>query len=156
MKVQQGQGVQNSEVLHKKVIKEIETWFETSEEHVVTSIFYVKYATFSQDLKFLIGEIEKRTQKAEYKLLMKDCHNLYCEERSRLLSGAAQDVQSLTRTGITYLMDLAMAEIRLFKQLFAMNQRSDALVPLMNSFGGLIYDVLRPIYIHIGNLLLQK
>jgi len=167
MKVQQGQGVQNSEVLHKKVIKEIETWFETSEEHV-TSIFYVKYATFSQDLKFLIGEIEKRTQKAEYKLLMKDCHNLYCEERSRLLSGAvrlkmheivvkaAQDVQSLTRTGITYLMDLAIAEIRLFKQLFAMNQRSDALVPLMNSFGGLIYDVLRPIYIHIGNLLLQK
>jgi len=65
-------------------------------------------------------------------------------------------VQSLTRTGITYLMDLAMAETRLFKQLFAMNQRSDALVPLMNSFGGLIYDVLRPIYIHIGNLLLQK
>jgi hypothetical protein len=53
-------------------------------------------------------------------------------------------------------MDLAMAEIRLFKQLFAMNQRSDALVPLMNSFGGLIYDVFRPIYIHIGNLLLQK
>ena len=128
----------------------------------------MKYATFSQDLKFLIGEIEKRTQKAEYKLLMKDCDNLYCEERSRLLSGAvrlkmheivvkaAQDVQSLTRTGITYLMDLAIAEIRLFKQLFAMNQRSDALVPLMNSFGGLIYDVLRPIYIHIGNLLLQK
>ena len=62
---------------------------------------------------------------------------------------AAQDVQSLTRTGITYLMDLAVAEIRLFKQLFAMNQRSEALVPLMDSLGGIVYDIFRPIYISI-------
>jgi transcription elongation factor GreA-like protein len=85
----------------------------------------VKYATFSQDLKSLIVEIEKRTKKAEYKLLIKDCYNLYCEERSKLLHStvrlkmheivmkAAQDVQSLTRTGIAYLIELAIAEIGL-------------------------------------------
>jgi hypothetical protein len=67
---------------------------------------------------------------------------------------AAQDVQSLTRTGIAYLIELAIAEIGLFKKLFAMNERSGALVPLMNSLGGLVYDVFRPIYISIGNSLL--
>lgn len=162
MKVQKKHGVQNPEVVPKKGIEEFGTGFKTPDEHV-TSTFYVKYATFSQDLKSLVVEIEKRTQKAEYKLLIKDCHNLYCEERSKLLSGivrqkmheiaakAAQDVQSLTRTGITYLMDLAVAEIKLFNKIFAMNQHREALVPLMDSLGGIVYDIFRPIYISIGN-----
>ena len=64
---------------------------------------------------------------------------------------AAQDVQSLTRTGITYLMDLAVAEIELFNKIFAMNQHREALVPLMDSLGGIVYDIFRPIYISIGN-----
>jgi len=165
MKVQKELGVQSLDIVQKKTLNEIGTWSETSEEHI-TSTFYVKYATFSQDLKSLIVEIEKRTKKAEYKLLIKDCYNLYCEERSKLLHStvrlkmheivmkAAQDVQSLTRTGIAYLMELAVAEIGLFKKLFAMNERSGALIPLMNSLGGLVYDVFRPIYISIGNSLL--
>ena len=135
----------------------------TAPDELVTSTFYVKYATFTLDLKCLILEIEKRSKKSEYKMLINDCHGLYCEERAKLLNdtvrrkiremmaNSTQDIQTLTRSGVSFLIELAIAENHLFRTLFTAIDQQEALVPLMNTLGGIIFDVLRPFYITIGN-----
>ena len=131
-------------------------------DELVTSTFYIKYSTFASELKSLILAIEKRSEKFEYQLLIQDFHNLYCEERSRLLMGTVRrkinevisnsttDIQSLARAGISYLTEISLAERRLFRLLFTVIEPHEALVPLMNSLGGLFNDVLRPMYITLG------
>ncbi|XP_076040956.1 conserved oligomeric Golgi complex subunit 3 [Oratosquilla oratoria] len=126
-------------------------------------LFYGKFRTNAPRIKSLMAEIEDRVENSpEYTNLLSDCHQCYFAQRQVLLGPCVteavtdlaqkyqRDYCSLVRSGCAFLVHVCEDEYALFHQFFT------APTPELDIFlRGLctgLYDVLRPLVIHIDHL----
>ncbi|GAQ88312.1 oligomeric Golgi complex component 3 [Klebsormidium nitens] len=132
-------------------------------EGAETSLLYVRFKAAAPSLKALMEEMETRAARKEYQQLLADCHGLYCEQRLALVAGVvqqriteyakAQSLPSLTRSGCAYLMQVCQLEHQLFDHFFPASSAEPAnLAPLIDPLCTVLYDTLRPRFIHEADL----
>ncbi|XP_045594085.1 conserved oligomeric Golgi complex subunit 3 isoform X2 [Procambarus clarkii] len=126
-------------------------------------LYYGKFRTNAPRIKSLMAEIEDRVETSpEYTNLLSDCHQCYFSQRQRLMGPCVADAVSqlsqkyerdyctLVRSGCAFLIHVCEDEHALFHQFFT------AGTPDLDTFlQGLctgLYDVLRPIIIHVDHL----
>jgi hypothetical protein len=125
----------------------------------------LKFRAAAVELKDLMIELEKREKRAEYKLLIADCHLIYSEKRIKVLQhsvlirfqeiveNSLGDVITLSRDSCTFLVELVKAELILFSHFFTVQNSQIALSGMIQTLGAQLFDVLRPHYILIGSIL---
>eukprot|EP00898_Chlorokybus_atmophyticus_P000708 jgi/Chlat1/1638/Chrsp127S01891 len=138
-------------------------------EGAETSLLYVRFRAAAPELKGLMEEMEARGSRKEYAQLLTDCHALYCSERLALVAAtvqeriaayaAAQPVATLTRSGCAYLMQVCQLEHQLFEHFFPSSSASTSvttgpnpLAPLLDPLCTVLYDALRPLFVHEQDL----
>ncbi|CAL4079474.1 unnamed protein product, partial [Meganyctiphanes norvegica] len=126
-------------------------------------LYYSKFRTNSPRIKSLMSEIEDRCENSpEYSNLLSDCHHCYFAQRQVLLGKQAMDTvrlyslmysrsySHLVHSGCAFLVHVCEDEHSLYHQFFT------ASTPELDNFlQGLcvgLYDVLRPLLIHIDHL----
>lgn len=127
------------------------------------TLFYGKFRTHAPRIRTLMEQIEERVEKSlEYQQLLADCHQCYFTQRellvgpsvsaaiSELASNHQRDHCSLVRSGCAFLVHVCEDEYQLFQQFFSLptNDLNKFLERLCNR----LYDILRPIIIHINHL----
>ncbi|XP_069948876.1 conserved oligomeric Golgi complex subunit 3-like [Cherax quadricarinatus] len=126
-------------------------------------LYYGKFRTNAPRIKSLMAEIEDRVENSpEYTNLLSDCHQCYFAQRQRLMGPCVADAVSqlsqkyerdyctLVRSGCAFLIHVCEDEHALFHQFFTAGT-PDLDVFLQGLCTGL-YDVLRPIIIHVDHL----
>lgn len=135
----------------------------TISEGAETSLLYVRFKAAAGELKALMEEMEARAGRREYAQLLQDCHTLYCEQRLSLVMGVVQQrikdysqketLPALTRSGCGYLMQVCQLEHQLFDHFFpASSADSNNLAPLIDPLCTVLYDSLRPRFIHEADM----
>lgn len=127
------------------------------------TLYYGKFRSHAPRIHALMKQIEERVENnPEYQLLLSDCHQCYFSQRSILLgpsvSAAINDLAinhqrdhcSLVRSGCAFLLHVCEDEFQLFKQFFS--QHTTQLEQFLEGLCMRLYDVLRPIIIHINHL----
>ncbi|KAK7079194.1 Golgi transport complex subunit 3 [Halocaridina rubra] len=126
-------------------------------------LYYGKFRTNAPRIKSLMSEIEDRIENSpEYLNLLSDCHQCYFAQRQTLMGSCVADAVtqlsqkyqrdycSLVRSGCAFLVHVCEDEHTLFYQFFTSG------TPELDTFLlGLctgLYDVLRPLIIHIDHL----
>eukprot|EP00271_Cylindrocystis_brebissonii_P007614 TRINITY_DN21191_c0_g1_i1.p1 TRINITY_DN21191_c0_g1~~TRINITY_DN21191_c0_g1_i1.p1 ORF type:complete len:848 (+),score=186.53 TRINITY_DN21191_c0_g1_i1:421-2964(+) len=134
----------------------------TISEGAETSLLYVRFKAAAGELKALMEEMEARAGRREYAQLLNDCHTVYCEQRLSLVQGVVQlriadyarkdSLPALTRSGCAYLMQVCQLEHQLFDNFFpSSSAESSNLAPLIDPLCLVLYDTLRPRFIHEAN-----
>ncbi|XP_063599673.1 conserved oligomeric Golgi complex subunit 3-like [Penaeus indicus] len=126
-------------------------------------LYYGKFRTNAPRIKTLMAEIEDRVENSpEYLNLLSDCHQCYFAQRQTLMGPCVADAVtelsqkyqrdycSLVRSGCAFLVHVCEDEYNLFHQFFTA-ATSDLDTFLLGLCTGL-YDVLRPLIIHIDHL----
>ncbi|XP_010261688.1 PREDICTED: conserved oligomeric Golgi complex subunit 3 isoform X4 [Nelumbo nucifera] len=132
-------------------------------EGVEASVIYVRFKAAAGELKPVLEEIESRSSRKEYSLVLTECHRLYCEQRLSLVRGIVHQrisefskkeaLPSLTRSGCAYLMQVCQLEHQLFDHFFPSSSEDvSSLAPLIDPLCIYLYDTLRPKLIHEANL----
>ncbi|KAL0022928.1 hypothetical protein WJX77_008565 [Trebouxia sp. C0004] len=132
-------------------------------EGVQQALLYVRFRTAAESgLKGLLAGIQARTERPEYARLLSDCQILYCDTRLQLVIGVTHDailhmssqtVPVLAREGWGYLMQVCQYEHQLFDHFFpGADPEGVSLAPLMDPLATILYDALRPQFIHIHAL----
>ncbi|DBB10820.1 hypothetical protein WJX82_004700 [Trebouxia sp. C0006] len=132
-------------------------------EGVQQALLYVRFRTAAESgLKGLLAGIQARTERPEYARLLSDCQILYCDTRLQLVSGVTHDailhmssqtLPVLAREGWGYLMQVCQYEHQLFDHFFpGADPEGSSLAPLMDPLATILYDALRPQFIHIHAL----
>ncbi|KAG1667317.1 Conserved oligomeric Golgi complex subunit 3 [Nymphon striatum] len=127
------------------------------------TLFYGKFRTNAPRIKSLIEQIEDRVDKSdEYKELLSDCHNCYFHQRDTLLSSSVtaaindlgsshhRDHCALVRSGCAFLIHVCEDEHQLFYQFFS--HHAPQLDQFLDGLCNKLYDMLRPLFIHINHL----
>ncbi|CAN1761347.1 Conserved oligomeric Golgi complex subunit 3 [Linum perenne] len=128
-------------------------------EGVEASVIYVRFRAAASELEPVLKEIEGRSARKEYVLMLAECHKLYCEQRLSLVKGIVQQrisefskkepLPSLTRSGCAYLMQVCQLEHQLFDHFFPSSSEDvSSLAPLIYPLATYLYDTLRPKLIH--------
>ncbi|XP_068242874.1 conserved oligomeric Golgi complex subunit 3 isoform X1 [Palaemon carinicauda] len=126
-------------------------------------LYYGKFRTNAPRIKSLMAEIEDRVENSpEYLNLLSDCHQCYFAQRQTLLGPCVADAVtqlsqkyqrdycSLVRSGCAFLVHVCEDEHTLYYQFFtAPTQELDA---FLHGLCTGLYDVLRPLIIHIDHL----
>ncbi|KAL3152568.1 hypothetical protein ABBQ32_001593 [Trebouxia sp. C0010 RCD-2024] len=132
-------------------------------ESVQQALLYVRFRTAAEaGLKGLLAGIQARVQRPEYARLLSDCQILYCDTRLQLVSGVTHDailhmssepLTALARDGWAYLMQVCQYEHQLFDHFFpGEDPEGPSLAPLMDPLATILYDALRPRFIHLHAL----
>ncbi|KAL0268200.1 UNVERIFIED_CONTAM: hypothetical protein PYX00_010230 [Menopon gallinae] len=127
------------------------------------AIFYGKFQASSFKIKKIIYNIEQRLEKSEeYANALTDCHETYFEQRRQLMSQSVHaavvelsvrhrgDHCTLVRSGCAFLVHICTDEYQLFFQFF--NKPTPLLTNYLEGLCGNLYDILRPIIIHVNHL----
>ncbi|GFU22439.1 conserved oligomeric Golgi complex subunit 3 [Nephila pilipes] len=127
------------------------------------TLYYGKFRSHAPRIHALMKQIEERVEKnPDYQVLLSDCHQCYFNQREILLgpsvSAAINDLAekhkkdhcSLVRSGCAFLLHICEDEHQLFHQFFSQNTKS--LEEFLEGLCIRLYDVLRPIIIHINHL----
>jgi hypothetical protein len=126
------------------------------------SSLHIRFRAAAAELKDIMIELEKREERSEYKVLIADCHIIYCENRIKLLQDSARaclqkivcessgNMITLCRESCTFLVELIKAELSLFSYFFSERNFQKALSSLIQPLGAQLFDALRPSYILIG------
>lgn len=129
----------------------------------VFTLFYARFQATSQRIKSLMLLIENRIDShPEYQEYLDDCHETFFKARETLivpvLTLAIEDMVSqhgksycaLTRNSCRMLVHICKDEYTLFTQFF--NKPSRRLAEFLELLCTYLYNVLRPIVIHINHL----
>ncbi|XP_054719988.1 conserved oligomeric Golgi complex subunit 3-like [Uloborus diversus] len=127
------------------------------------TLYYGKFRSHAPRIHALMKQIEERVEKnPDYEVLVSDCHQCYFNQREILLgpsvSAAITDLAekhkkdhcSLVRSGCAFLLHVCEDENQLFQQFFSQNSKH--LEDFLEGLCMRLYDVLRPIIIHINHL----
>ena len=126
------------------------------------SSLYISFRAAAAELKDIMIELEKREKRTEYKVLVADCHIIYCENRIKLLQDSVRcclqkiiressgNIIALCRESCTFLVELINAEMLLFSHFFSEKNFRKALNSLIQPLGSQLLDALRPYYILIS------
>ncbi|PIK55765.1 putative conserved oligomeric Golgi complex subunit 3 [Apostichopus japonicus] len=111
----------------------------------------------------LMDQIEQRLGKSpEYQTLLKDCHQCYFQQRQQLLGPSifqavtelatkhSKDHCALVRSGCAFMAHVCEDEHQLFFHFFS--QPTEGLDEMLEGLCMSLYDVLRPLIIHINHL----
>uniref|UniRef100_T1J4T0 Conserved oligomeric Golgi complex subunit 3 n=1 Tax=Strigamia maritima TaxID=126957 RepID=T1J4T0_STRMM len=127
------------------------------------TLFYGKFRTNAHKIKSLMEQIEDREEKSsECKQLIADCHQCYFQQRELLLQPSVvatindlatnhqRDHCALVRSGCAFLLHVCEDEYQLYFQFFT--KHSLQLDEFLEGLCCILYDVLRPLIIHIHHL----
>ncbi|XP_064456562.1 conserved oligomeric Golgi complex subunit 3-like isoform X2 [Ornithodoros turicata] len=127
------------------------------------ALLYGKFRTHAPRIHSLMAQIEDRVEKrSQYQELLDSCHQCYFSQRETLLgpsvSTAIDDLAkthqrdhcALVRSGCAFLIHLCEDEHQLYMQFFA--KVTAQLDDFLGRLCGRLYDVFRPIIIHINHL----
>ncbi|XP_034042106.1 conserved oligomeric Golgi complex subunit 3 [Thalassophryne amazonica] len=127
------------------------------------TLYYVKFRAAAPKVRSLIEQIEQRTQKIpEYQQLLEEVHQCYLDQREQLLSPSItstitdltnqniKDHCALVRSGCAFMVHVCQDEHQLYNEFFS--KPTPKLDLLLEKLCLSLYDVLRPLIIHIIHL----
>ncbi|WIA18992.1 hypothetical protein OEZ85_003659 [Tetradesmus obliquus] len=148
-------------------------------EGLEVSLLYVRFRAAAEPvLKGLLAQVEAKAGRQEYARLLEECRQLYCSVRQQLVephlsaklaSLTGLPLPGLVRAGTEQLLRTSQLEGQLLEQLFgtaaavgsAARQGSgqqqqpglgEALRPLLEPLGQLLYDLLRPRFVQLADM----
>ncbi|KAK5611297.1 Golgi transport complex subunit 3 [Crenichthys baileyi] len=127
------------------------------------TLYYVKFRAAAPKVRSLIEQIEQRAEKiSEYQQLLDEIHQCYLDQREQLLSPCitstitdltkqnSKDHCALVRSGCAFMVHVCQDEHQLFNEFFS--KPTSKLDELLEKLCLSLYDVLRPLIIHIIHL----
>lgn len=127
------------------------------------TLFYGKFRTNAPRVKALMEQVEMRLDKSpEYQQLLNDCHQCYFQQRLTLLAPSvasavtelatkhSRDHCALVRSGCAFMIHVCEDEHQLFFHFFS--KPTPLLDQTLESLCTNLYDVLRPLIIHVNHL----
>ncbi|KAG2457027.1 conserved oligomeric Golgi complex subunit 3 isoform X2 [Polypterus senegalus] len=134
----------------------------TNAENAFT-LFYVKFRASAPKVRMVIEQIEQRSEKLpEYQQLLDEIHQCYMDQRDQLLSPSIsstitdlmsqnnRDHCALVRSGCAFMVHVCQDEHKLYCEFFT--KPSPKLDELLERLCLSLYDVLRPLIIHVIHL----
>ncbi|CAG05904.1 unnamed protein product, partial [Tetraodon nigroviridis] len=134
----------------------------TSADNAFT-LYYVKYRAAAPKVRSLIEQIEERAEKIpEYHRLLDEIHQCYLDQREQLLRPSitstitdltnqnCKDHCALVRSGCAFMVHVCQDEHQLYNEFFS--KATSKLDELLEKLCLSLYDVLRPLIIHIIHL----
>ncbi|XP_053563974.1 conserved oligomeric Golgi complex subunit 3 [Bombina bombina] len=127
------------------------------------TLFYVKFRAAAPKVRSLIEQIELRSEKIpEYQQLLDEIHQCYLDQRENLLSPSItstiteltsqnnRDHCALVRSGCAFMVHVCQDEHQLYNDFFT--KPTPKLDLLLEKLCLSLYDVLRPLIIHVVHL----
>ncbi|KAM4796810.1 conserved oligomeric Golgi complex subunit 3 [Rhinophrynus dorsalis] len=127
------------------------------------TLFYVKFRAAAPKVRALIEQIEQRSEKIpEYQQLLGEIHQCYLDQRENLLSPSItstitdltsqnnRDHCALVRSGCAFMVHVCQDEHQLYNEFFT--KPTPKLDELLEKLCLSLYDVLRPLIIHVVHL----
>uniref|UniRef100_A0A671T3X9 Conserved oligomeric Golgi complex subunit 3 n=1 Tax=Sinocyclocheilus anshuiensis TaxID=1608454 RepID=A0A671T3X9_9TELE len=127
------------------------------------TLYYVKFRAAAPKVRRLIEQVEQRSNKIpEYQQLLDEIHQCYLEQREVLLSPSInstftdltsqnnKDHCALVRSGCAFMVHVCQDEHQLYNEFFS--KPSSKLDELLEKLCVSLYDVLRPLIIHVVHL----
>ncbi|XP_053311480.1 conserved oligomeric Golgi complex subunit 3 [Spea bombifrons] len=127
------------------------------------TLFYVKFRAAAPKVRTLIEQMEQRSEKIpEYQQLLAEIHQCYLDQREHLLSPSImttitdltsqnnRDHCALVRSGCAFMVHVCQDEHQLYNEFFT--KPTPKLDELLGKLGLSLYDVLRPLIIHVVHL----
>ncbi|KAJ8378332.1 hypothetical protein AAFF_G00243520, partial [Aldrovandia affinis] len=127
------------------------------------TLYYVKFRAAAPKVRTLIEQIEERSEKIpEYQQLLGEIHQCYLDQREQLLSPSItctitdltsqsnKDHCALVRSGCAFMVHVCQDEHQLYNEFFT--KPSPRLDELLEKLCLSLYDVLRPLIIHVVHL----
>ncbi|XP_075708378.1 conserved oligomeric Golgi complex subunit 3 isoform X2 [Rhinoderma darwinii] len=127
------------------------------------TLFYVKFRGAAPKVRMLIEQMEQRSEKLpEYQLLLGEIHQCYLDQRENLLSPSItstitdltsqnnRDHCTLVRSGCAFMVHVCQDEHQLYNEFFT--KPTPKLDELLEKLCLSLYDVLRPLIIHVVHL----
>nr|XP_033803321.1 conserved oligomeric Golgi complex subunit 3 [Geotrypetes seraphini] len=127
------------------------------------TLYYVKFRAAAPKVSTLIEQIEQRAEKiSEYQHLLGEIHQCYLDQREHLLSPSItmtisdltsqnnRDHCALVRSGCAFMVHVCQDEHQLYNEFFT--KTSPKLDELLEKLCLSLYDVLRPLIIHVIHL----
>ncbi|XP_060583115.1 conserved oligomeric Golgi complex subunit 3-like isoform X2 [Ruditapes philippinarum] len=144
--------------LHVKNAKET-----GAEKNNAFTLFYGKFRANAPRVKSLMEQLEMRTDKSpEYEQILSDCHQCYFSQRETLLGPSinstindlatkhVRDHCSLMRSGCAFMVHVCEDEYQLYLNFFS--KPTIMLDEMLERLCSALYDVFRPLIIHINHL----
>ncbi|CAL8322159.1 unnamed protein product [Merluccius merluccius] len=127
------------------------------------TLYYVKFRAAAPKVRTLIEQIEERAEKIpEYHHLLQAVHQCYLDQREQLLrpsitstitdltSQNSKDHCALVRSGCAFMVHVCQDEHQLYNEFFT--KPTPNLDELLEKLCLSLYDVLRPLIIHVVHL----
>uniref|UniRef100_A0A8C9VST3 Conserved oligomeric Golgi complex subunit 3 n=1 Tax=Scleropages formosus TaxID=113540 RepID=A0A8C9VST3_SCLFO len=127
------------------------------------TLYYVKFRAAAPKVKTLIEQIEQRSEKIpEYQQLLGEIHKCYLDQRELLLGPSItstitdltsqnnKDHCALVRSGCAFMVHVCQDEHQLYNEFFC--KPTPKLDELLEKLCLSLYDVLRPLIIHVIHL----
>ncbi|XP_076119779.1 conserved oligomeric Golgi complex subunit 3 [Alosa pseudoharengus] len=127
------------------------------------TLYYVKFRAAAPKVRTLIEQVEKRSEKIpEYHQLLDEIHQCYLDQRELLLSPCIastitdltsqnnKDHCALVRSGCAFMVHVCQDEHQLYNEFFS--KPTSKLDELLEKLCLSLYDVLRPLIIHVIHL----
>ncbi|TNN04252.1 hypothetical protein fugu_001281 [Takifugu bimaculatus] len=127
------------------------------------TLYYVKYRAAAPKVRSLIEQIEQRAEKIpQYHQLLDEIHHCYLDQREQLLRPSitstitdltnqnSKDHCALVRSGCAFMVHVCQDEHQLYHEFFS--KPTPKLDELLEKLCLSLYDVLRPLIIHIIHL----
>ncbi|XP_016104330.1 conserved oligomeric Golgi complex subunit 3 [Sinocyclocheilus grahami] len=127
------------------------------------TLYYVKFRAAAPKVRRLIEQVEQRSNTIpEYQQLLDEIHQCYLEQREVLLSPSInstftdltsqnnKDHCALVRSGCAFMVHVCQDEHQLYNEFFS--KPSSKLDELLEKLCVSLYDVLRPLIIHVVHL----
>ncbi|XDV29858.1 hypothetical protein PO909_032892 [Leuciscus waleckii] len=127
------------------------------------TLYYVKFRAAAPKVRRLIEQVEQRSEIIpEYQQLLDEIHQCYLDQRELLLSPSInstitdltgqnnKDHCALVRSGCAFMVHVCQDEHQLYNEFFS--KPSSKLDELLEKLCLSLYDVLRPLIIHVVHL----
>ncbi|KAM9484847.1 conserved oligomeric Golgi complex subunit 3 [Salvelinus alpinus] len=127
------------------------------------TLYYVKFRAAAPKVRTLIEQIEQRSERIpEYHQLLEEIHQCYLDQREQLLSPSItstitdltsqnnKDHCALVRSGCAFMVHVCQDEHQLYNEFFS--KPTTRLDELLEKLCLSLYDVLRPLIIHVIHL----
>ncbi|CAH2224041.1 conserved oligomeric Golgi complex subunit 3 isoform X1 [Pelobates cultripes] len=127
------------------------------------TLFYVKFRAAAPKVRTLIEQMEQRAEKIpDYQQLLDEIHQCYLDQRENLLSPSitttiteltsqnTRDHCALVRSGCAFMVHVCQDEHQLYNEFFT--KPTPKLDDLLGKLCLSLYDVLRPLIIHVVHL----
>lgn len=127
------------------------------------TLFYGKFRANAPRVHALMEQLEQRTNKSqEYAQILNDCHQCYFSQRELLLGPSVESTISdlatryhrdhcaLMRSGCAFMVHVCEDEYQLYFNFFS--KPSPQLDEMLEKLCTYLYDVFRPLIIHINHL----